>query len=336
MKNITIKDVAKAAGVSPSTVSRVISDSDRISDKTKKNVRKIMKKLGYHQNAIARSLVTQQANSIGLVMARPTQEAFANPFFPGIIQGIAAIAQKNHFSLVLSSTADYLEEREETLKMIRNRKVDGVILMASRINDELINNLLEYKFPFVLIGRSPEHPNIPIVNNDNIKATYNAVKYLIENGYKRIMALSGPKEYIVSQDRSTGYEKALSEYGYKKSKIMYTTNFTYQEGYRATMELKEIINDIDAIFAFDDMIALGALRAVQALDINVPEELAILGFNDDPMVSYLKPALSTVRIPIIEMGEQAAEMIIKMINEKEYYGEELIIPTELMIRESVL
>ncbi len=337
MKNVTIKDVAKVAGVSPSTVSRVISDSNRISENTKVNVRKVMKELGYHQNAIARSLVTQRANSIGLVMARSTQDAFANPFFPGIIQGIASIAQKNHFSLVLSSTTDYQEEREETLKMIRNRKVDGVILMASRINDELINKLIEYNFPFVLIGRSPEHKDIPIVNNDNIKATHDAVGYLINNGYRNIAVLSGPKEYVVSQDRAYGYESALDKYQYSgDSTILYTNDFTYQEGFDSTIELLDSRKNIDVIFAFDDMIALGALRAVQAADIRVPEDIAIIGFNDDPMVSYLKPALSTVKIPILKMGEQAADMLIKMIEEDDYCGEEIIVPTELVIRESVL
>ncbi|MEJ6952617.1 LacI family DNA-binding transcriptional regulator, partial [Natronospora cellulosivora (SeqCode)] len=180
MKNVTIKDVAKKAGVSPSTVSRVLSDSNRISPKTKEKVRRVMKEIGYHQNAIARSLVTQKTNSIALVMARPTQEAFANPFFSMVIQGISKIAQKKHYSLVLSSNSDYIEEQEETLKLIRNRKVDGVILMASRNNDNLIKELLDLAFPFVLIGRSPEYDRIPIVNNDNIKAAYDMTSYLIK------------------------------------------------------------------------------------------------------------------------------------------------------------
>lgn len=338
MKNVTIKDVAKTAGVSPSTVSRVISDSDRISMKTKQLVRKTMKELGYHQNAIARSLVTQKTNTIGLVMARPTQEAFANPFFSGIIQGIAAVTQEKHYSLILSSTGDYQEEQEETLKLIRNRRVDGVILMASRSNDELINQLNDADFPFVLIGRSPEQKDIPIVNNDNIKDTYKAVNFLLEKNYKNIIALSGPKEYIFSQDRALGYKKALKDYGDKEPRMVFINDFTYEDGYEGTLEFLEYNKkySFDAIFAFDDMIALGAMRAIQDYGFKIPEDIAIIGFNDDPMISYLKPALSTVKLPINKMGEAAAKMLIKMLNNESYKGEEIILPTELVIRDTLI
>lgn len=335
MKNVTIKEVAKAVGVSPSTVSRVINDSKRISDETKKNVRKAMKELGYHQNAVARSLVTQKSNTIALVMARSTQKAFANPFFSGVIQGISNITQKSYFNLLLSSTEDYHQEQEESLKLMRNRKVDGLILLGSRVNDELINQLLEYNFPFVLIGRSPEHSGIPIVNNDNIKAANDTVNYLVNKGYKKILALSGPEEYIVSQDRASGYRKAMQEFDYTQySKIVSTSDFTYEDGYEATIQL---LNEdyFDAIFAFDDMLAIGALRAIQSFGLRVPADKAVIGFNDDPMVSYLKPALTTVKLPIKKMGEEAAKMLIKIIKEKDYKGEEIILSTELLIRDSV-
>ncbi|MFW5981126.1 MAG: LacI family DNA-binding transcriptional regulator [bacterium] len=337
MKNITIKDVAREAGVSPSTVSRVLSDSERISSKTKKKVRRIMRELGYHQNFIARSLVTQKTNSIALVMARPTQEAFDNPFFSMVIQGISKIAQKKHYSLVLSSTSNYLEEQEETLKLIRNHKVDGIILMASRDNDKLIKELKEMNFPFVLIGRSPEYKDIPIVNNDNIKAAFNMTKYLIKHKYEKILAISGPEEYIVSQDRIKGFQKALAgKNNIKKSEIILTRDFTYQEGYRIVKGLFENEKKLyQAIFAFDDLLALGALRAVQEFQLKVPEEIAIVGFNDDPIASYLKPSLSTVKVPIIKMGEKAAEMLIMIINKDDYNGEEIILETELILRESL-
>lgn len=336
MKNVTIKDVARVAGVSPSTVSRVISDSQRISQKTKKLVRKTMKELGYHQNAIARSLVTQKTNTIGLVMARPTQEAFANPFFSEIIQGIAVVTQEKHYNLILSSTGDYHEEQEETIKLIRNRRVDGVILMASRSNDELISQLLEVEIPFVLIGRSPEHQGIPIVNNDNIRAVYDTVNYLFEKDYQNIIALSGPKEYIFSQDRILGYQKALVEHTHRNHRIIYIDDFTYGDGYQGTLEfLKSNKKYFDAIFAFDDMIAMGALHAVQDYGLRVPQDIGIVGFNDDPMISYQRPALTTVKIPINKMGREAAKMLINILDNKDYQGEEIILETELIIRDTL-
>jgi len=336
MKNVTIKDVAKAAGVSPSTVSRVISDSHRISNETKKLVRKTMKELGYHHNAIARSLVTQRTDTIGLVMARPTQEAFANPFFSGIIQGIAVVTQEKHYSLILSSTGDYREEQEETMKLIRNRRVDGVILMSSRSNDGLINQLIQYKFPFVLIGRCPEQEGIPTVNNDNIKDTYNIVKFLLERNYKKIAALSGPKEYIFSQDRALGYQKALAEHGNLEPFVIFINDFKYEDAYQGVLNYLVTKQErFDAILAFDDMIALGAIRAIQDYGLRVPEDIAVVGFNDDPMISYIKPALSTVKLPISKMGEEAAKMLIRMLNDESYKGEEVILATELIIRDTV-
>ncbi|MCG8515419.1 MAG: LacI family transcriptional regulator [Halanaerobiales bacterium] len=335
MKNVTIKDVARQADVSPSTVSRVISNSPRISPETSKRVRDTMKELGYHPNAIARSLVMQKTNTIGLVLARRTDTAFANPFFTEIIQGIAVVAQQSHFNLMLSAAQDYHQEREEVLKMFQNRMVDGVILMASRVNDELIKKLQQTNSPFVLIGRSLEIDNIPIVNNNNIKAAYQMTDFLIGKGYRKIAAISGPADYVVSQDRMKGYQQALQEHGipFKEELIRYC-DFSYEGGYEAALAILKD-NEIDAFFAFDDMMAFGTLRAAEKLGFAVPDQLAVAGFNDDPIVAYFRPALTTVKIPILKMGEAAARMLIRIIKEEDYSGEEVIIPTEIIPRESV-
>lgn len=334
MKSVTIKDVAKYANVSPSTVSRVISNHPRISSETKKKVREAMKKLGYHHNAIARSLVKQRANSIGLVMARSTQEAFANPFFHEIIQGIALAAQDEHFSLTLSATRDYQEEREETLRLLRNKRVDGLILLASRVNDELIKDLKENNYPFVLIGRSMEIDDLPMVDIDNIKAAYQTIKFLTVRGYSKIAFICGPKDYVVTQDRLKGIKLAMKDckLQYNESVVKYS-NFTFEGGVEATLELvKE--HEIDSIFAFDDMMAFGALRAAQKLGYNIPEDIGIIGFNDAPMISYIQPALSTVSAPVLKIGLEAGKMLIKMITDKSYTGEKIIIPTKIIARES--
>ncbi|MFW6034736.1 MAG: LacI family DNA-binding transcriptional regulator [Halothermotrichaceae bacterium] len=335
MKKVTIKDVGEYADVSPSTVSRVISNDKRISDETKKKVREAIKKLGYHPNAIARSLVTQKTKSMGLILSRPAEAAFANPFFPGIIQGIASIAQEEEYNLLLAAAKDYHREHEEALDMLRNGKVDGVILMAPRVNDDIIQQLLDFNYPFVLIGRSIELRDIPIVNNDNIKAAYDAVKFLIKKGQQKIAFLSGPEEYVVSRDRLTGYKKALKENGIKvNSDLIKYSSFTYEGGYENTMNLLKSKNDIDAVFAVDDMIASGALRAAQNMGLNVPEELAVMGFNDDPMAVHLRPALSTVKIPIVEMGKKAAQMLLQLIHDDDYKGEKIIIPTKIIERDT--
>ncbi|HLV10266.1 MAG TPA: LacI family DNA-binding transcriptional regulator [Halanaerobiales bacterium] len=330
MKKITIKEVAKYAEVSPSTVSRVLSNDYRISEETQKKVRKAVKKLGYHPNAIARSLVTQKTKTLGLILSRPAEEAFANPFFPGILQSIASISQEKGFSLLLASSRDYHKEHEEALKMLRYGKVDGVILMASRVNDDIVKQLINNNYPFVLVGRSLELNEIPIVNNDNIKASYQAVKFLINKGYEKIAFISGPQEYVVSQDREKGYKKALKEYN---PALVRYSGFSYKGGYRQTQILLGE-QEVDVILSLDDMIASGALRAAQNSGYDVPRDIAIMGFNDDPMAAYLKPSLTTVRIPVVKMGEKAAEMLIRIITEKDYSGEEIIVSTEIIERES--
>ena len=333
MNKTTIKDVAKIADVSPSTVSRVISDSPNISQETKERVKKVMEKINYHPNKIARSLVNQQTNTIGLVMSRSTDMAFSNPFFSEIISGIARIAKSKHYNLLISASEDYYTEYEETIELVKNGSVDGLLLMASRINDQLLKSLQSFNEPFVLIGRSPEHTDIPRIDNDNIKAAFKMVKYLIEKNNKDIAIISGPAEYIVSQDRIHGYKTALAEYNinYNSNLIQYT-DFSYESGYQAAEKLLNLQQNIDVIFALDDLLAISAINCIKDKNLDIPENIGVVGFNDQPIASYIEPNLTTVKVPIMDMGLKATEMLIKMINNNEYQGEELIIPTELMLR----
>ncbi len=337
MDQVTIKDVAREAEVSPSTVSRVISDSSQISCKTKEKVRTVMDKLGYHPNAIARSLVNQRCNSIGLVMSRPTDRALANPFFTDIIQGIAAATQQENFSLMLTSADSYESETRDALNLVKKRQVEGLILMASRLSGDLINTLVRENYPFVLVGRSREHSQIPRVDNNNIGAVKDAVKELIARGYSNIAFLSGPQDYVVCQDRLQGYREAMVEAGlaYRPELVSYA-EFSYEAGFKEARNLfARYRQKIDLIFGADDLLALGALRAAEARGWRVPEDIGVIGFNDTPAASLVNPGLTTIRIPIKEMGKRAARMLISIIEDHNYQGEEVIIPTEIIWRNSV-
>ena len=334
MKKTTIKDVAKKADVSPSTVSRVISDNPKISQDTKDRVKKIMDELNYHPNEIARSLVKQKTNTLGLVMSRSTDRAFANPFFSEIIQGIARIAKSKHYNLLISAAENYYSEYEETVNLVKNGRVDGLILMASRVDDQLLESLQSLNEPFVLIGRSPDH-EVPRVDNDNIRASYKMTKYLLERDNKKIAIISGPSEYIVSQDRIEGYKKALHEYNLEFDRsLIYHTDFSYETGYKAAETILNEQKSIDTIFALDDLLAVSAINCIKDYDLNIPEDIGVVGFNNQPMSTYIEPNLTTVKIPIIEMGKKATEMLIDMINRPDYQGEELIIPTQPVIRKT--
>lgn len=335
MKKVTIKDVAKKAGVSPSTVSRVISDSPNISKSTKDKVRFIMEDMGYYPNAIARSLVKQKTRSIGLVMSRPTDRALANPFFSGVIQGIAAVAQEKNYSILLTAADNYEDEYQEALKQLKVGRVDGLVLLASRINDDLIKQLLENNYPFVLIGRSEEFKAIPRVDNDNYMAAYTLVEKLIGSDYKDFAILAGHKDYVFTGDRLKGVIDALKAHklSLNPDKIEFT-DFSFASAEKSAYKILSNFSP-DVLIAFDDLLGMAAVQTAETLGFSIPDQIGIVGFNDHTLVSYLKPALTTVKIPIVEMGQKAISMLIKMLEESSYKGEEKIISTEIIERESL-
>ena len=337
MKQVTIKDVAEYAGVSPSTVSRVLNDNSKISVETRRNVQKAMDKLGYYPNEIARSLVKQKTKSIGLVLSRPADRALANPFFPDIIRGIAAELQAHNFQLVLTAAENYEVERNEALRLLRNGSIEGLIIMAAKVKDDLISRLDENNYPFVLVGRSQELEDIPRVDNDNIRAARKMTELFVARGYKKIALLTGPSDYVVSQDRQQGYRQALEKAGLPYSpNFIYRAEFTFEAGLnRAKKMLSEQGDNIDAVFAADDILAMAVIRAAGDMNISVPGNLGVSGFNDAPLASLINPALTTVSIPIVEMGNRAADMLVKIIRGEEISEPEVIIPTEIIERNSL-
>ena len=311
---VTIKDVARLAGVSPSTVIRVIADHPRISPDTKEKVRMIMAELGYYPNAIARSLVNKTSSSIGVIRSRLTQGDFANPFFPAVIQGISSVAHKYGLNLVLSTSSTFTQEDEECLNLLRQRRVDGVILLASHRQDKLIPRLAGEGFPFVLIGRHDGPEDIHWVNNDNVADAKAAVKYLLGKGHQRIACLDGDPRYVVSTDRLRGYEEALAEHGVEgDGGLVEHCDFSVDGGYGATMRLLRRGKEFSAIFAVDDLIAIGAMRALQERGCSVGRDVAVVGFNDTILGAYVQPALTSVRVPIYELGQIAVQMLTAQI-----------------------
>lgn len=331
----TIKDVAKLAGVSPSTVSRVIADSRSISHQTKERVKKAMKELGYYPNMIARSLIKRSSQTLGLVLSRSTENAFTNPFFPEIIRGISTVAKRDHYSLLLSTAENHMEEAKQCLQMIMEKRVDGVILLASRARDELIERLSAENYPFVVVGRVPAARNIYSVNNDNIQAAYSAVRHLLNLGHRRIAFLNGPMEYIFCRDRYEGYLMAFREFGLEVNPAyVLEASLQEEESYLLTQGLLEMEEAPTAIFAADDLMAIGAYRAIKEKGLVIPDDIAVIGFNNDYFASLVEPALTTVRIPIYDLGVAAAETIIQVLKGVEVTPPQKILASELVVRDS--
>ncbi|HEY4390575.1 MAG TPA: LacI family DNA-binding transcriptional regulator [Paenibacillus sp.] len=335
---VTIKDVAKKAGVSPSTVSRVLSNHPRISAETSRKVKEIMDQLGYHPNIMAKSLVSKTTNSICIMLPKSAEELFSNFFFMELIRGIVTQANRQGFDVLLSSGANEKEEVECVSRLLNGHRVDGVILLYSRINDPVIDFLHKNNHNFVLIGRSEQYPDILSVDNDNVQASYDATKHLISLGHKRIGFVSGPPELVVSKDRLKGYLQALNDAGLEtKPEWIVEGEFLQESGYRAISFFMNLPDRPTAIVLIDDVVSFGVLRGLYELNYKVPEDLCLVSFNNIPLAEMSTPPLSSVDIGIYNMGYTASGQLIQAIQnnrgDKTVPGR-YIIPHRLVVRES--
>ncbi|AGB40099.1 transcriptional regulator [Halobacteroides halobius DSM 5150] len=332
----TIKDVAKKAGVSPSTVSRVVNNHPRISQETREEVLQAMDEIGYHPNVIAQNLVNQTTNTLGLVMAPSTEEAFADPFYAEVLRGIGSMAQKNGYSLLLITGDEEGGELEATLRAVRGKQVDGLLLLRAKKSDKLTDKLNEMNFPFVVVGRPEEEDKNYWVNNDNVQSSKELVEYLINLGHNKIGAFIGSEEYIVDQDRLKGYKLALKSHGidYNQDYIVQIESGKQEKAYRFTKDLLNSYPELTALYGIDDRIAYGAIKAVKELGFKIPEDIAIVGFNNNPLSELIEPALTTVDINTYELGRKATSLLIQVITEQVTSYCNDIVPTDLIVRES--
>lgn len=337
----TIKDVARLAGVSPSTVSRVLAGNPRISPETHEKVREVLRQLNYHPHAGARSMVTGTSRTIGLITSRPTAQAFATPFFPEVIRGIGSILEAEGYNLLLSTAQGEANQRAECLDMLRSRKVDGVILTISRLGDGLIDALAAEKRHFVLIGRPADkvgrlsHKEVPLVNNDNVSAATVAVEHLVSRGHRQIAFINGPAHWVFCHDRFQGYRQGLAEAGIPfRPELVQEGGITQQDGALAAERLLSLPEPPTAILAVDDTVALGVLEAALKRGIRVPGDLAVAGFNDSPITSWTRPQLTTVRIPVYDLGAMAARMLVGLLHGIPSRPHQVILPSQIVVRES--
>jgi DNA-binding LacI/PurR family transcriptional regulator len=335
--SVTIIDVAKKAGVSPSTVSRVISNHPRISVNTAAKVKVIMEELGYHPNVMAKSLVSKTSNTIGIILPKPAEELFLNLFFAEVIRGIVTQSTRSGFDLMLTTGATEQEELEAMTKLVKGRRVDGIILLYSRRNDPLIAFLRKQEFPFVLIGRSEDAPDILSVDNNNVQAAYDATQHLIAQGHKRIGFVSGPPNLIVSKDRLEGYLQALKEAGLKGNpEWIVEGEFLQESGYRAMSFFMSLPERPTALVAVDDIVAFGVLRGLTELGFRVPHDLSLVGFNNISMSELATPPISSIDIGIYQLGYTASQTLIRSVKGEAIHQNHQIIPHRLVVRESSL
>jgi DNA-binding LacI/PurR family transcriptional regulator len=335
--SVTIRDIAKLAGVSPSTVSRVISNNPRISRETSNKIKEIMGHLDYHPNIAAKSLVSRKSHSLGIILPRPAEELFLNLFFAEVIRGIVTQATKAGYDLLMTTGTSDTEEIEAVTRLVRGRKVDGIILLHSRRNDPLISFLQKESFPFVLIGRSKDFPDVVTVDNDNVLASYDATRHLILQGHQRIGFVSGPPNLVVSQDRMEGYHKALQEFNLpQRSDWIVEGEFLQESGYRAMSFFMALPERPTALVVVDDLVTFGVIRGLTEIGYRVPRDLSIISFNNIALSELASTPISSVDIGIYQLGYIASQTLLRIINEETLHQRRNIVPHRLMIRESSL
>ena len=329
--HVTIKDVAKLASVSPSTVSRVIADNPKISDATKKNVFKAMEELNYHPNAIARSLANKSTKILGLILPSTEEDIFKNPFFIQVMTGVSHYAQKNGYYILYTYATSEGEELEHLKKLMFSRWVDGIILTTIRKDDKCIQYLKENEYPFVVVGKPESTDGILWVDNDNFHAMYTVVNQLIQKGHRKIGFIGGPHVLNVTMNRLDGYLRAIENSGIQvDEKLIMRKEFTEEGGYEA---MKNILayDHPSAIVTTDDLIAFGALKALREEGI---DDISVIGFNNTPLAAYQHPTLSSVDINAEKLGSFAARLLIKHLENRDDGINSYIIDTKFVERES--
>lgn len=331
---VTIKDVAKVANVAPSTVSRVIANSPRISEKTKERVREVMDQLGYHPNFIARSLASQSTRAIGLVMPSSTDVVFQNPFFPTVLTGLSEGAHSKQYALHMTTGKTEDEIFDGVVAMVQGGRVDGVVLLYSKVEDRVIAYLRERDFPFVVIGKPfKDDENISYVDNDNFKAGKEVTEHLIQLGHDRIGFIGGNLDLVVTVERLLGYEKALRNSGISLvDDYIVNDEFLRESGQDAVKELLSLEKPPTAMVVADDLMALGVLNKLDEMGISVPDDISIVSFNNVLIAEMARPPLTSVDINIFDLGYQAAKSLIQKVENPDEPIKRIIVPFKIVRR----
>ena len=333
---ITIKDVAKLASVAPSTVSRVIANNPRISEKTKVRVREAMVELGYHPNFIARSLASQSTQVIGLVLPNSSDVFFQNPFFSTVLRGLSEGAHEKQYALQMSTGKTEDQIYQDVVNMVQGGRVDGIILLYSRSDDKILKYLRDREFPFVVIGRPYEwEEEITHVDNDNYRASREATEYLIRLGHDKISFIGGNKNLVMTMERLQGYQEALKGAGIPiVPEYIRHDEFLLERGQVAIQGLLLLETPPTALLVTDELMAIGVVNTLTKLEVAVPDNMSIVSFNNAFFSELARPQLTSVDINIFDLGYQAAKSLIQMLLNPKEPVKRIIVPHQLIERVS--
>ena len=329
---VTIKDIAKILHISPSTVSRALKDHPDINPQTKKNVQELAKKLNYKPNQVALNLLQKESKIIGVIVPE-----FIHYFFSTVISGIEKIANESGYHIIIAQSNESYHKEVENIQALLSSNIDGFIITMAKttLNFDHFKNVEEIGVPMVFVDRSCDEVTADKVLVDDFDGAYKSTKHLIENGCKNIIHLAGPQNLDIGIKRKEGFLAALHESGIDVKDFSIQICDSYDHALRLIPELFGRHNNIDGIFAVNDLTAVGAMKAIKAINKRVPEDIAITGFTNS-FISYIAdPELTTIDQKGFEMGQHAARMLLKRIKSDENFGPvTTILNTELVVRKS--
>jgi LacI family transcriptional regulator len=334
LSDLTLEDIALQAGVSRSTVSRVVNDSPNVSDDVRQRVLGVIQQTGYQPHAAARALASQRSGTIGLVLPHSVSFVFTDPYFSHLTKGIAQACNKYGLSLALFLVGTKEDEHSIFPRLSRKGFLDGVIVQSGHDGEQwMIGGFVDAHIPMVVAGRPFRSDNVSYIDTDNVSAAYGAVSHLIRLGRQRIAMISGPTTSTVGLDRREGYLRALKERGKTMEKsLVVEGDFSEESGRQAMRQL--LLTRPDAVFAASDMMAVGAMRAARESGCRIPEDIAFVGFDDLPFVTMSDIQLTTVRQPVAQFGAKAVELLRDLIENGIEPPRHVVMDTELVIRGS--
>ncbi|MBA7493172.1 HTH-type transcriptional repressor PurR [subsurface metagenome] len=328
--SVTMKQVAKLAKVSVSTVSHVINKTRFVDNSTQQRVLKAMAELSYHPNVIAQSLRRKRTNTVGLIISD-----IANPFFPEVVRGIEKQLTKKRYSIILANTDDDIEKEKQLTVLLYGKRVDGFIIVTSGGENKHINFLVQQKVPVVLLDRRIDELELDAALVDNQKGAQIITKHLIEVGHRRIGIITGPLVISTGKERLSGYLEALKEHALPRDdELIKIGNFKVQSGHSLALELISLPSTPTAILACNNMMGLGAMNALQEKGIQVPAEMGLAIIDDLPWFRYMDPPLTVVAQPAFELGETAAKLLLERIGKEREEPKQVVLQVELRIRRS--
>lgn len=332
MDRFTIKDVAALAGLSPSTVSRVLSGTHKVSEDKQTKVLEAVNKLNYSPNVFARGLKNKRTETIGLLIPD-----IVDPFFSQLARGVEDRAHQFRYNVILCNSDNDPEREKKNLQVLMEKQVDGIIFTTAGKMDNIANIIHNQEVPLVLMDRNVDGIlDLDTVTVDDSGGAEQVMDYLIKLGHRKIGLLMGPSFLSTSRGRLEGYRAGLirNGVGYDPDLVV-GGDFTLESGYKLTKQLLESQRDFTAVFAMNDLMALGAIEALEEVNLNVPHDISVVGFGDIYLTKLVKPRLTTVTLPIYDIGSESFNLLLDCINFSENHQKQrVVLKTSLVIRES--